>query len=86
MVEQLNIYHELGPADDPIFNQLSILDNTSRLTIAGLYVQKNQFGLYELWNSDYHECSSTLMGCYEKVKNMIETREDKERLNENNHS
>ena len=69
MVNQLNIYSVLGCANDPVFIELSKLENSSvvKVQFKDITVSKNAAGLFEIVGTDCHDCASDLEDCYSKI-------------------
>jgi hypothetical protein len=73
-MEQLNIYHELGLNDDPVYSVLLTLEVDNVVVLSGLKIIKNQLGLFEVFNDEIHECYSDLDKCYQEINKIIENR------------
>lgn len=71
-MEQLNIYHELGLNDDPVYSVLLTLEIDNIIELSGFKVIMNQSGLYEVFNDEIHECFNSIEKCYIGVNLLIE--------------
>jgi hypothetical protein len=69
---QLNIYHELGLNDDPVYSALLSLEVDNIIELSGFKIIKNQKGLFEVFNDEIHECFSDLDKCYQEINKIIE--------------
>ncbi|MGP4074105.1 hypothetical protein ACTWQB_16490 [Piscibacillus sp. B03] len=72
-MEQLSLYDFIQKEEDPLYQKLSSVTESTSMTVEAYHISINEAKFYEITSDDEHVAASDLEDCYNKLTSLLTT-------------